>query len=87
MDLAEFRTCRYELKRPLLIITGAKGSLACGYLNIATFEKLEEAAAIVTGVADFVDMTRASVQQVSPLAAELGVKVGMTGAEALELFR
>ncbi|MFT7642202.1 MAG: hypothetical protein ACI9G1_003959 [Pirellulaceae bacterium] len=87
MDLTEFTTCRYELKRPLLIITGSKGSLACGYLNIATFEKLDEAAAIVSGVGDYEDMARAEVQQVSPAAEALGVKIGMTGAAALELFR
>ncbi|MFT5526240.1 MAG: hypothetical protein ACI9G1_001390 [Pirellulaceae bacterium] len=87
MDLTEFKTCRYELKRPLLVITGSKGSLACGYLNVATFDKLEEAGAVVSGVSDFDDMAQAKIQQVSTAAEALGVKVGMTGAAALELFR
>ena len=47
MDLSDFTTTRHELKRPLLVISGSKGVLACGYLDIDTFEKLDEAGAIV----------------------------------------
>lgn len=35
MDLSDFTKCRHELKRSLLVITGSKGSLACGYLNVS----------------------------------------------------
>lgn len=87
MDWNGFRQCRYDLKRPLLIVTGSKGSLACGYLNVATFEKLEEAVAIVRGVDDFDAMAVARVEEVSSAAAQLGVQTGMTGAEALERLR
>ncbi len=87
MDLSGFAKCRHELKRPLLILTGSRGSLACGYLNVATFEKLDEAVAIVRGVDDFDDMCAAEVQEVSSAAESLGVHVGMTGEEALGLMR
>ena len=87
MDLNDFNECRHELKRPLLVVTGSKGSLACGYLNVATFEKLEEAVAIVRGVDDFDDMRTARVEEVSSVAGTLGVRVGMTGEEALVLMK
>ena len=74
---------RIELAKPLLIIKATKGMLACAYLNVNTFDKTDEAVAIVTGVNDFDDMLAASVVSVSESAAQLGVAVGDTGAEAL----
>ena len=71
---------------PLIIIKGSKGFLACGYIDIATADQLNEAAAIVRGVNTFFDMTHASVQKVSPEAERIGVKVGMTGREALAIL-
>lgn len=87
MDLADFKTTRHELKRPLLVISGAHGVLACGYLNVATFDKLEEAGAIVTGVSSFEEMLDATLVAVSQAAQKLGLAEGMTGREALERFR
>ncbi len=78
---------RHELKRPLLVISGSKGVLACGYLNVATFAALDEAGAIVRGVGDFDAMLEAQVVEASPAALALGVRPGMTGREALEIFR
>lgn len=78
---------RIDLKLPLLIVRGSKGLLACGYLNVETFNKTGEAAAIVTGVRTFDDMLNAQVARVSVAAEQLGVTVGMTGTAALELFR
>ncbi len=86
MDLSGFAKCRHGLKRPRLILSGSKGSLTCGYLSVATFEKLEEAVAIVRGVDDFEDMCAAEVQEVSSAAESLGVRVGMTGEQALGLI-
>ena len=78
---------RHELKRPLLVISGSKGVLACGYLNVTTFNQLDEAGAIVRGVGDYEAMLEAQVAEVSKAAAQLGVRPGMSGREALELFR
>jgi uncharacterized protein YunC (DUF1805 family) len=58
-----------------------------GTNNIETFNKTGEACAIVTGVKTHDSMLDAEVQAVSHEAAKLGVRVGMTGEEALELFR
>ncbi|MFM8273990.1 MAG: DUF1805 domain-containing protein [Gemmata sp.] len=75
------------LKLPLLVIKAAGGVLACGYLNVQTFEKTGEAGAIVTGVRTFDDMLTAKVAAVSAAAAAKGVSVGMTGADALAVLR
>jgi uncharacterized protein YunC (DUF1805 family) len=75
------------LAAPLLIARGAKGMLACGYINPATCEKTGEACAIVTGVKSFDDMLEAEVIAVSEAAQILGVEVGQSGREALETFR
>ncbi len=87
MNWDGFTRTRHELKRPLLVVSGSKGVLACGYLNVVTFTKLEEAGAIVTGVGDFDGMLKAKVVEASPAAVQLGVDVGMTGRQALEIFR
>ncbi|MCX5808365.1 MAG: DUF1805 domain-containing protein [Proteobacteria bacterium] len=78
---------RIDLKLPLLIIRGSHGLLACGYLNVETFNKTGEAAAIVTGVKDFDDMLTAKVVKVSNAAEQAGIEPGMTGAEVIDHIR
>ena len=75
------------LTAPLLIARGAKGMLACGYINPATCDKTGEACAIVTGVKCFDDMLDAKVVAVSEAAAKLGVQPGAPEKEALNVFR
>lgn len=84
--MENIETLRFELKRPLLIMKGANGFLACGYINAATCDKTEEVCAIVTGVSSFDDMKKASIVSVSKKAEDLGVKVGDTGESALQKF-
>lgn len=76
-----------SLKRPLLVVRGGRGVLACGYLKIETFDKTAEAAATVTGVDDFEQMLDAPLVFVSQAAAAMGLAPGMPGRQALELFR
>ena len=78
---------RIELAAPLLIVKGRSGFLACGYINTDTCNDTGEACAIVSGVNTHDDMLEATVESVSLEATALGVKVGMEGAEAIELFR
>lgn len=77
------QTLRFELKRPLLIIKAQNGMLACGYINVETCNKTEEACAIVTGVNSYEDMYQATVVAASHAALALGVQVGDTGEAAL----
>lgn len=88
VDGKKFEGLSYSLgdKAPLLILKGSRGFLACGYINIATAERLNDAGAIVRGVKTYHDMLEAKVQEVSSEADKIGVKVGMTGREALALL-
>lgn len=87
MNWSGLQKTRHDLKRPLLVVSGSKGVLACGYINPATCETLGDAAAIVRGVNDFDDMLDAEIVEATTAAQELGVQVGMSGREALERFR
>jgi uncharacterized protein YunC (DUF1805 family) len=75
-------TFRIELKRPLLIMRSAKGFLACGYINIETCNRTDDACALVNA-GNFDDMKQALVFAVSRQAERLGIQVGDTGESAL----
>ncbi len=70
---------------PLLILKGEKVVVGCGYLNIETLDKMENAACIVTGVKGFEDVLNAEIKAVTSKASELGVEPGMKGLDALTL--
>ena len=75
------------LARPLLVARGSKGFAACGYIDVATADKLDEACIIFTGVNTCDDFVEADVKKVSVAAEALGCTVGMRGADAMELLR
>jgi len=70
---------------PFVIVKGSLGFLGCGYINVDACA--DEACAIVSGVNTHNDMLKATIKAVSKDATKLGLKVGMTGAEAIELLR
>jgi len=78
---------RIDLKLPLLVIQGARGVLACGYVNVETFNKTGEVGAIVSGVRSFEDMLTAKVVTCSTAATQAGIQPGMSGADVLERIR
>jgi uncharacterized protein YunC (DUF1805 family) len=67
----------------ILLIKNTKGFLGCGYFSVETANKLKEAVAIVRGVASYDDMLNAKVVALSEKAAEMGIKEGDSGKEAL----
>ena len=87
IDLEKFQKTCHQLSRPLLVISGSRGCLTCGYLSMEAFERNGDAAAIVRGVDTYDDMLQAEIQAVSSEARALGVEPGMTGAEALSRFQ
>ena len=87
MDWSNLERERIELASPLLIIKGESGFLACGYINAATCNKTGEACAIVNGVNNHDDMLEATISDVSAAAVALGIKLRMSGADALEILR
>ena len=71
---------------PLVLAKGPKGFVMCGYLDLHTADKVNAPAAIVRGVKTVDDLLKAPVVAVTAAGTALGVKPGMTGYEALELF-
>jgi uncharacterized protein YunC (DUF1805 family) len=82
-----FTGLQWEMQNaPLLLIKANKGFVMCGYLNIDTANRLGDMAAMVSGVSTFEDALQASLKAVSGPAQKLGITVGMTAREALELM-
>ena len=71
---------------PLIVIKADKGYLMCGYLDMKAADALGDAAAKVKGVSSIDDVLKASIVEVSEEAKKLGVSVGTSGMEALEMF-
>jgi uncharacterized protein YunC (DUF1805 family) len=84
-DWSGLERSKISLEAPLLIVKGSSGFLGCGYINVDACA--DEACAIVNGVNTHDDMLKATIKAVSKDATKLGIKVGMTGAEAMELLR
>ena len=72
---------------PLLMIQGAKGTLACGYLNINTANKIGDTIAIVTNVHNYDDMYKSKIIDLSIEAKKLGITIGDSGYSALNKFK
>ncbi len=73
-----------ECAAPLLLIMGEKGFVVCSFLNLETAERLNVAAAIVSGVKTFEDVLNAPVKALTSKAQNLGVESSMKGSEALK---
>jgi uncharacterized protein YunC (DUF1805 family) len=71
---------------PLLMAIGQTGFVMCGFLNVDAAEKIDVAAAMVSGVKTFDDVLEAEVKAATSRAQAKGVKPGMKGREALKLF-
>ena len=69
---------------PLVMIVADKGFVMCGFLNVEAAEKLGVAAAVVSGVKNFEDILNAQIKVATSKAKNLGVNVGMKGADALK---
>ena len=68
---------------PLLLMVGEKGFIMCGYLNMEVAERLQVAAAMVSGVKSFQDVLEAEIKAATSKARETGINLGMKGREAL----
>ncbi len=70
----------------LLVVTGKKGYIMCGYLNINTAQKRNDAACIVTGVKTIEDILNSKVVALTSAAQAMGVTMGMEVKEVLKIF-
>lgn len=71
---------------PLLVIRAPGGFVMCGYLDISTAQRLDDAAVKVTGVRSFEDVLASEVVDATEAAQNLGIKKGMPARQALELM-
>ena len=78
---------KIDLGYPLLTIQAKNGFIACAYIDTKTCDKTKEACAIVSGVKTHQDMLSRPLKAVSKKAFELGLRVGMSGEEALKLLK
>ncbi|MBR3627957.1 MAG: DUF1805 domain-containing protein [Elusimicrobia bacterium] len=70
----------------LLVITGKKGYIMCGYLNINTAQKRNDVACIVTGVKTIEDMLNSKVVALTVKAQSLGINMDMDVNKVLEIL-
>ena len=70
----------------LLVITGKKGYIMCGYLNINTAQKRNDVACIVTGVKTIEDMLKSKVVALTASAQKLGISMDMDIPKVLEIL-
>lgn len=82
-EFSQVEAYRIELAAPLLVLKAPGGILACGYLSVATMNRLHEVGALVTGVRTYEEMLCAQVVAVSESATKLGITTQHTGREAL----
>ena len=73
-------------KSNVLLIRAGAGFLGCGYFRVDTADRLGDAVAIVRGVQTPDDMLGARVEEISQAAGRAGVRIGMSGREALPLL-
>eukprot|EP01051_Picozoa_sp_SAG22_P019573 SAG22_NODE_3659_length_1590_cov_0.918176_3_plen_90_part_00 len=78
---------RAQLGKSFLTVRGFAGWIGCGYLNVETASRLGDACAIYTGVSTHEDMLAAEAVAVSAPGEAIGLRVGMTGAEALAAIK
>ncbi|HTY45917.1 MAG TPA: DUF1805 domain-containing protein [Patescibacteria group bacterium] len=74
------------LTKNLVLLKGRKGYVMCGYLNMASAEKFNDAAAMVTGVATIADALKAQVRACTTAARTMGIYEGQAVREALMIF-
>lgn len=70
----------------LVFISGSKGFIMCGYLNLETAEKKNNIAAIATGIKNIEDMLKTKIIAATSAARKAGIKEGMPVEQALEII-
>ena len=83
-----FKGIELELSKDskLLIITGNKGYIMCGYLNINTAQKRDDVACIVTGVKTIEDILNSKIVALTSKAQQLGISMNMEVKKVLEIL-
>lgn len=70
----------------MVMLAGSKGYIMCGLLNIDTAEKLGQSAAIIRGIKNVQDLLEGKIVALTASATASGLKIGMTGKNAIEIL-
>ena len=70
----------------LIVIKGRRGYVMCGYLDLRTADKFNEAAVIVSGVSTISDMIKGRVFNLSSEAKKLGIYKNQPIRDVLEII-
>ena len=70
----------------LVLAVTSKGYICCGYLDIATSERLGDVACKVTGIRTIKDLLNAKIVSMTSKAKAQGIKKGMIAKKVLEEF-
>jgi uncharacterized protein YunC (DUF1805 family) len=72
---------------PLVIIKAPKGYVMCGYLDMATAEKMADTACLVRGVSSPKEMLEREVMDATSKATQMGIQRGMKVKEAISRLK
>ncbi|MCP4649390.1 MAG: YunC family protein [PVC group bacterium] len=87
IDEVNINTFSIELPYAKLILAAApKGFVMCGYLDISVAEKLNDVACVVSGVASVEELLAKPIVKLTPRAEQMGISLGISGREALEIM-
>ena len=88
IKISVFKGIEMELSKDssLLAITGDKGYVMCGYLNINTAQKRNDVACMVTGVKTIEDILNSKIVALTSAAQKLGISMGMEVKKVLEIL-
>jgi len=70
----------------LIVIKGRHGYVMCGYLNLKTADKFNEAAVVVNGVSTISGMIKARAFAVSSCAKKLGIRKNQPIQDVLKII-
>ena len=70
----------------LIVLRGRKGYIMCGYLNVRTAEKLNDAAVMITGISTIREALRASVFSCTSKARGMGIYKGQPVKDCLSII-
>lgn len=73
-------------KANLILIKTDTGIIACGFIDMNTCEKLDIAAAKITGITTIEELLTAQIKDTTKKANEMNIHPGITGHEALNIL-
>lgn len=78
--------CLKLTSKNLIVLSGKKGYIMCGYLNLGVAGKLKDVAVKITGVSTINEALSANVHSVTSAAKKLGIYKGQVIKDVLKII-